>query len=168
MPTSHDVDRGALYVVAVDACMALTPVAKGERGFLSTGVSPSISPPPGSDGRYGLLQAIDTRTGKTLWKARQRAPQTTGVLATAGGVVFAGALDRRYSAYDAGTGEKLWSVGLPEVPNGTPISYSINGKQYIALIAGYGSPSTNTWPGLVPEITLPPVRSSAVFVFALP
>jgi alcohol dehydrogenase (cytochrome c) len=90
------------------------------------------------------------------------------VLATAGGVVFAGALDRRYSAYDAGTGEKLWSVGLPEVPNGTPISYSINGKQYIALIAGYGSPSTNTWPGLVPEITLPPVRSSAVFVFALP
>ena len=115
-----------------------------------------------------MLQAIDTRTGKTLWKARQRAPQTTGVLATAGRVVFAGALDRRYSAYDAGTGEKLWSVGLPEVPNGTPISYSINGKQYIALIAGYGSPSTNTWPGLVPEITLPPVRSSAVFVFALP
>ena len=38
----------------------------------------------------------------------------------------------------------------------------------IALIAGYGSPSTTTWPGLVPEITLPPVRSSAVFVFALP
>jgi len=168
MPTSHDVERGAFYVVAVDACMALTPVAKGERGFLSTGVSPSISPPPGSDGRYGLLQAIDTRTGKTLWKARQRAPQTTGVLATAGGVVFAGALDRRYSAYDAASGEKLWSVGLPEVPNGTPISYSVNGKQYIALIAGYGSPSTNTWPGLVPEITLPSVRSSAVFVFALP
>lgn len=168
MPTSHDVDRGALFVVAVDACMALTPVAKGESGFLSTGVSPSISPPPGSDGRYGLLQAIDTRTGKTLWKARQRAPQTTGVLATAGGLVFAGALDRRYSAYDAATGDKLWSVGLPEVPNGTPISYSVNGKQYVAFIAGYGSPSTNTWPGLVPEITLPPVRSSAVFVFALP
>jgi hypothetical protein len=38
----------------------------------------------------------------------------------------------------------------------------------VALIAGYGSPSTTTWPGLVPEITLPPVRSSAVFVFALP
>jgi alcohol dehydrogenase (cytochrome c) len=168
MPTSHDVERGALYVVAVDACMALTPVAKGERGFLSTGVSPSISPPPGSDGRYGLLQAIDTRTGKTLWKARQRAPQTTGVLATAGGLIFAGALDRRFSAYDADTGDKLWSVGLPEVPNGTPISYSIKGRQYVVFIAGYGSPSTNTWPGLVPEITLPPVRSSAVFVFALP
>ncbi|MEJ0100471.1 MAG: PQQ-binding-like beta-propeller repeat protein [Pseudomonadota bacterium] len=166
MPTSHDVDHGVFYVVAVDACAALTPTKTG--GFLSTGVSPSISPRPDSDGRFGLLQAIDTRTGKTLWKARQRAPQTTGVLATAGGVVFAGALDRRYSAYDATTGEKLWSVGLPEVPNGSPITYSINGKQYLAMIAGYGSPSTTTWPGLVPEITLPPVRSSAVFVFALP
>jgi alcohol dehydrogenase (cytochrome c) len=166
MPTSHDVDRGVFFVVAVDACVALTPVKSG--GFLSTGVQPSISPRPDSDGRYGLLQAIDTRTGKTLWKARQRAPQTTGVLATAGGVVFAGALDRRYSAYDAATGAKLWSVGLPEVPNGTPITYSMNGKQYVAMIAGYGSPSTTTWPGLVPEITLPPVRSSQVFVFALP
>jgi alcohol dehydrogenase (cytochrome c) len=169
MPTSHDVDRGALYVVAVDACMGLVPVPKGQRGgFLSTGVNATIAPRPDSDGRYGLLQAIDTRTGKTLWKARQRAPQTTGVLATAGKVLFAGALDRRYSAYDADTGKQLWSVGLPEVPNGTPITYSVNGRQYVALIAGYGSPSTTTWPGLVPEITLPPVRSSAVFVFALP
>jgi PQQ-dependent dehydrogenase (methanol/ethanol family) len=166
MPTSHDVDHGVFYVVAVDACVTLTPTKSG--GFLSTGVSPSISPRPDSDGRYGLLQAIDTHTGRTLWKARQRAPQTTGVLATAGGVVFAGALDRRYSAYDASTGTKLWSVGLPEVPNGTPITYSVDGKQYVALITGYGSPSTNTWPGLVPEITLPPVRSSSVFVFALP
>jgi alcohol dehydrogenase (cytochrome c) len=169
MPTSHDVGRGVLYIVAVDACMALAPLPEGQPGgFLSTGISASISPRPGSDGRYGLLQAIDTRSGKTLWKARQRAPQTTGVLATAGGVVFAGALDRRYSAYDAASGEKLWSVGLPEVPNGTPITYQVNGRQYVALIAGYGSPSTTTWPGLVPEITLPPVRSSAVFVFALP
>lgn len=169
MPTSHDVDRNVFYVVAVDACMALAPLPAGQRGgFLSTGVSASISPRPDSDGKYGLLQAIDTRTGKTLWKARQRAPQTTGVLATAGGVIFAGALDRRYSAYDAASGEKLWSVGLPEVPNGTPITYSVNGKQYVAMIAGYGSPSTTTWPGLVPEITIPPVRSSAVFVFALP
>jgi alcohol dehydrogenase (cytochrome c) len=170
MPTAHDVERGAFYVVAVDACAALTPVGKGERGFLSTGVNPSISPSPtsASDGRFGLLQAIDTRTGKTLWKTRQRAPQTTGVLATAGGVLFAGALDRRYSAYDAATGAKLWSVGLPDVPNGTPITYAVDGKQYIALIVGYGSPSTVTWPGIVPEITLPPVRSSAVFVFALP
>ncbi|MEO8315719.1 MAG: PQQ-binding-like beta-propeller repeat protein [Pseudomonadota bacterium] len=169
MPTSHDIDRNVFYVVAVDACMALAPLPKGQTGgFLSTGVNASISPRPDSDGKYGVLQAIDTRTGKTLWKARQRAPQTTGVLATAGGVIFAGALDRRYSAYDAATGQKLWSVGLPEVPNGTPITYSMNGKQYVAMIAGYGSPSTTTWPGIVPEITLPPVRSSAVFVFALP
>lgn len=168
MPTAYDDSRSALYVVAVDACMALTPVGEGETGFLSTGVAPSISPPPDSDGRWGLLQAMNVETGETLWTARQRAPQTTGVLATAGGLVFAGALDRRFTAYDSATGETLWSAGLPDVPNGTPISYAVDGKQYIAMVVGYGSPSTNTWPGVVPEITLPSVRSSAVFVFALP
>jgi alcohol dehydrogenase (cytochrome c) len=148
--------------------MALTPVGPGERGFLSTGVAPSISPSPDSDGRYGIVQAINVATGETLWETRQRAPQTTGVLATAGGLVFAGALDRRFTAYDATTGHSLWSAGLPDIPNGTPISYAVDGKQYVAMVVGYGSPSTNTWPGVVPELTVPSVRSSAVFVFALP
>lgn len=168
MPTAYDASQSALFMVAVDACMALTPVGEGERGFLSTGVAPSISPPPAADGRWGLLQAMNVATGETLWAARQRAPQTTGVLATAGGLVFAGALDRRFTAYDSSTGETLWSAGLPEVPNGTPISYEAGGRQYVAMVTGYGSPSTNTWPGVAPEITLPPVRSSQVFVFALP
>jgi alcohol dehydrogenase (cytochrome c) len=148
--------------------MALTPLPEGETGFLSTGVSPSISPPADGDGRYGVLQALNVATGETVWEMRQRAPQTTGVLATGGGLVFAGALDRRFTAYDAATGDALWSAGLPDVPNGTPISYAVDGKQHVAMVVGYGSPSTNTWPGVVPEITLPSVRSSAVFVFALP
>lgn len=168
MPTAYDAAADALYVVAVDACMALTPVGPGERGFLSTGVAPSISPSPDSDGRYGIVQAMNVATGETLWETRQRAPQTTGVLATAGGLVFAGALDRRFTAYDATTGDSLWSAGLPDIPNGTPISYAVDGKQYVAMVVGYGSPSTNTWPGVVPELTVPSVRSSAVFVFALP
>jgi alcohol dehydrogenase (cytochrome c) len=168
MPTAYNAETAALYVVAVDACMALTPVGEGEIGFLTTGVAPSISPPEDGDGRYGILQALDVDSGETLWTMRERAPPTTGVLATAGGVVFVGAIDRKFTAYDAATGEALWSAGLPDVPNGTPISYAVDGRQYVAMVVGYGSPSTNTWPGVVPEITIPPVRSSAVFVFALP
>jgi alcohol dehydrogenase (cytochrome c) len=168
MPTAYDATAGALYVVAVDACMAMTPLPPGETGFLTTNVSLSISPPPDGDGRYGILQALDVATGETLWEDRRRAPPTTGVLATAGGLVFMGALDRRFAAHDAATGAELWSAGLPDVPNGSPISYAVDGKQYVAMVVGYGSPSTNTWPAVVPEVTLPSVRSSAVFVFALP
>jgi hypothetical protein len=62
----------------------------------------------GSDGKYGRVQAISLDTRKTVWMERQRAPQSTGALATAGGVVFAGALDRSLIAYDDMTGKELW------------------------------------------------------------
>jgi glucose dehydrogenase len=52
---------------------------------------------------------------------RQRAPQSSGVLATAGGVVFAGALDRVFAAYDDASGRELWRVRLNDVPNSAPI-----------------------------------------------
>src|SRR5215813_7629107 len=64
------------------------------------------------DGKYGRLEAINIHTRQIAWIARQRAPQTTGVLATAGGVVFAGALDRMFSAYDSATGTLLWKTRL--------------------------------------------------------
>ena len=56
------------------------------------------------------IQAIDLATRETLWTERQRAPQTTGVLATAGGLVFAGSLDRVLTAYDDATGSALFAM----------------------------------------------------------
>ena len=110
----------------------------------------------------------DLETRSTVWTTRQRAPQTTGTLATAGGLVFAGALDRWFSAYDADTGEILWRARLGDVPSAAPISYGVDGRQYIALVVGYGTAQARTFPMLTPEIDLPITRSSAVWVFALP
>jgi alcohol dehydrogenase (cytochrome c) len=98
---------------------------------------------------------------------RQRAPQTSGVLATAGGVVFAGALDRMFSAYDAATGAQLWKTRLNDVPNSSPISYMVNGRQYVALTVGNGGAQAATFPPLVPEIQNPPDRGAALWVFEL-
>jgi alcohol dehydrogenase (cytochrome c) len=103
-----------------------------------------------------------------VWTERQRAPQSTGVLATAGGLVFAGALDRWFSAYDETNGKALWRVRLNDVPNSTPISYSVNGKQYVAVVVGYGGAQVASFPQLTPEITLPVARSSTIWVFELP
>jgi alcohol dehydrogenase (cytochrome c) len=123
---------------------------------------------PGSDGRYGRLQAFDLNTHKTVWTVRERAPMTSGALATAGGVVFAGGLDRWLRAYDTADGTALWSVRLSDIPSSAPITYEVNGKQYIAVVVGYGGAQSATFPALVPEIKLTPTTSSSVFVFELP
>jgi alcohol dehydrogenase (cytochrome c) len=148
--------------------MDLTPVAAGGRGSLSTGVRWSLRPRPNSDGLYGRIQAINLDTRKTVWTSRQRAPMTTGTLATAGGVVFAGALDRTFAAYDETTGARLWQTRLGDVPSNAPISYTVNGRQYVAMVVGNGGAQAATFPVLVPEIRNPPDRGASVWVFALP
>ena len=147
--------------------MYMTPVAEGERGLL-TGVRISLRAREGSDGLYGRIQAINLETRTTVWIDRQRAPTSSGVLATAGGLVFAGYLDRVFAAYDDATGERLWSIRLNEVPNSAPITYAVNGKQYVAVVVGSGGNHTRLFRQLTPEIKTPVNRSSSLWVFELP
>jgi alcohol dehydrogenase (cytochrome c) len=168
VPASINPDTKVLFVPLVESCMDMTPLPQDQRGSLSTGVRWTIRPRLDSDGRYGRIQAIDLTTRNTLWTERQRAPQTTGVLATAGGLVFAGALDRWLTAYDDATGRTLWRAKLSDVPSSAPISYAVGGKQYVAMTVGHGSAHALTFPMLTPEIDLPVVRSATLWVFALP
>ena len=168
IPGAYNPDTKMLFVPAVETCMNMSPVEQGARGFLSTGIRVSVIPRPESDGRYGRLQAINLETRKTVWIERQRAPQTTGVLATASGVLFAGALDRWFTAYNDTDGKTLWRIRLNDVPNSAPITYLANGKQYLAVVVGYGGVQPSTFAGLIPEISLPVARSSAIWVFELP
>jgi len=166
LPDSYNPDTHVLYVSLVEACMDLLPVTG--RGSLSTGVRWALMPRPDSDGKYGRVHAINIQTKKTMWMARQRAPMSTGVLATAGGVVFAGAIDRGFSAYDDATGKELWRTRLNDVPSSAPITYLVNGRQYVALVTGNGGAQANTFPALVPEIRNPPDRGATLWVFELP
>jgi alcohol dehydrogenase (cytochrome c) len=166
--TSYDAESKILYVPMVESCMDLIPAPAGERGNLTSGVNWFIRPRPDSDGKYGRLEAFNLETKKVLWIDRQRAPQSTGVLATAGGVLFAGSLDRVLKAYDDSTGETLWQVRMNDVPSSCPITYSVNGKQYVAVVVGNGGAQTATFPVLVPEIQNPPDHGAAIWVFELP
>jgi len=167
-PTAYDPNSHVVYVPIIEACMDLVPVPEGERGNLSTGVRWTVRPRPESDGQYGRLEAVNLATGETAWIARQRAPQTTGALATAGGLVFAGSLDRRISAYDASTGGRLWATRLSEIPNAPPITFAVDGRQYVAVIVGAGGYVTRAYQVLAPEIENPPDRGASLWVFALP
>lgn len=148
--------------------MDVYPVPGGGRGGLSSGVNWGIRPRPDDDGLYGRLQALDLATREPVWTVRQRAPQTSGVLATAGDLVFAGSFDRYFRAYAASDGDVLWETRLNDVSSSSPISYAVDGKQYVAIVVGEGGFHARSFAPLVPELTSPPNRGAAVWVFALP
>jgi alcohol dehydrogenase (cytochrome c) len=124
---------------------------------------------PASGGNLGEFQALDVRTGKTLWRHRTPSPSNTAALATGGGVVFGGDWDRHMYAYDASTGRILWQTRLPTSAQGFPITYLANGRQYVAMPAGIGGGSWSTLlvPELAPEIRRPN-GGNTLLVFALP
>lgn len=168
LPAAFDAERQVLYVPLNEACMDLFPVPGGGRGGLSSGVNWGIRPRPDSDGKFGRLQAIDLATRENLWIVRQRAPQTSGVLATAGGLVFAASLDRFLRAYDADDGDLLWEARLNDVSSSSPVSYSVDGRQYVAIPVGQGGFHAGSFAPLVPELESPPNRGAAIWVFTLP
>ncbi|MXO58916.1 PQQ-binding-like beta-propeller repeat protein [Altererythrobacter salegens] len=165
-PTSWNPETKTFFVNARDVCTDLTPTSGA--GLLSTGVRAVYAPPPNGDGNYGVLQAIDPQSGKVLWETRRRQTPDMGILTTAGGLLFTGWMDRQFVAYDQKTGKQLWSTGVTGVPNASAITYSIDGKQYVAMVTGVGNPLSFGIPDVIPETQLPPVTSSAVYVFALP
>ncbi len=90
-------------------------------------------------------------------------------MATRGGVIFAGDADRWFRAYDQTDGHVLWKVRLNDVVNAFPVTYSVKGKQYVAVVTGCcGNGRINNMHQLTPEIQVPRPGGAAVWVFALP
>ena len=168
IPGSYDAASGTMFLPLTEFCMDLTPGPEGTVTSLSSGVNWTVRPRADSDGNYGRLQAVSFETGEVLWTYRQRTPWMSGVLATAGGVVFGGDVERYFTAFDTQSGEQLWQVRLSDVPNSPPISYAVDGKQYVALTAGHGGGISVDRTPLIPEVRLPSSSGPVVWVFELP
>ena len=118
---------------------------------------------PGTD-QLGTVQAISPETGELVWKHEQRAA-TTSLVATAGGLVFGGDLNGRFRALDAESGDVLWEVNLGSPITGFPISFAVDGRQYVAVSTG-SSRTLVYFAPLTPELR--PSMGNNLFVFALP
>jgi alcohol dehydrogenase (cytochrome c) len=123
---------------------------------------------PGSDGNMGRLSAYRTADLKPLWSFQQRAPFLTSVISTAGNVAFVGDFDRVFRAVDVTSGKTLWQTRLGTTVQGFPVSFSVDGKQYIAVTTGLGGGSPELKPGtMLTEVHRPP-NGYNLFVFGLP
>jgi len=143
-PAAYSPQTGLLYIPANEnLCGAITgEPAKYRPGELYMGVPLSkleVLPTAAAKEHIGELQAWDPATGKRAWKVDFKSHNWGPVLATGGGLVFAGGTnDRCFRAFDARSGKQLWQQRTNSGVVGMPASYAIDGRQYIAVQSGWG------------------------------
>ena len=123
---------------------------------------------PGTDGNLGKIGAYNVDTMEEVWSHQQRASFHTGTMSTAGDLVFVGDLDRRFKALNARTGKLLWDTRLGTSVQGHPVSFAIDGKQYIAVTSAVGGTSPRTVPDVIATEITYPRWGNALYVFSLP
>lgn len=142
--------------VRSDTAQALTAGGQGGLEIYSLAARHQVTP---GTTNVGTVRAISAETGRTEWLFEQRAG-TMSLVATGGGLVFGGDANGRFRAFDHASGEILWEINLGSSVSGYPISFAVDGKQYIAVNTGSGQVN------LTPELR--PSRGSNLYVFALP
>ncbi|MBX6331519.1 MAG: PQQ-dependent dehydrogenase, methanol/ethanol family [Gemmatimonadaceae bacterium] len=133
-PTAVNPNLGYMYVLGLEQPMHyITHSAPLEKGKLWLGSAFKAIP---GERQYGTFTAIDLNTGKHAWQVETEQPMIGGALATAGNLVFTGEGNGHFNAYDARTGKRLWTFQAGAGCNAPPVTYELDGKQYIAVACG--------------------------------
>ncbi|MBV57616.1 MAG: alcohol dehydrogenase [Gammaproteobacteria bacterium] len=167
--TYHE-PTSALIIPLSQSCLEISarevPLVQGAGG---TAANRRWFEMPGSEGNMGKLAAFDVDSMTELWSYEQRAAFLTGTMSTAGNLVFVGDLDRRFRAFDARNGDILWETRLGTSVQGHPVTFAIDGTQYIAVTTAMGARGVS--PRTVPRVIAPDLRhpsnGNALYVFSL-
>jgi alcohol dehydrogenase (cytochrome c) len=163
-PAAYSPQTRTIFVPSREACTDIR-AAKGERrdGKTNWGIG-DIAWKQG----YGQLVAFDASSGAKKWTVKAPAPFTSGLLATGGNLVFAGTPEGDFKAYDQDTGEELWSFQTGSGIVASPITFALDGKQYIAIASGWGGwTGWAVWGGGVAPHLKDNRKGGTLFVFAL-
>ncbi len=157
---AYSPDSGMMYFPMRNTCSMVTPISNKPTLDSLYAIARKDAPVPGYTGQLGVLQAFSVATGKTTWRVElPNAPLS--LMTTGGGLLFGGDLDGNFRAYDDKTGKVLWEVQLNSPVSGFPVTYSVDGKQYVAVSTGNILAGARGANGSVPPV-------SALYVFALP
>ena len=166
---TYSPDTNAMYMPMNNACMDIAMSVEEAGPSDGYDVRVEVRHLPGGDPETadgGRVQAVSAGTGEALWTYERRAPIYGSLLTTGGNLVFSGDVVRRFRAHDAENGAVLWETILNGPVSGRPMTYSVDGRQYLAIGAG-GLTQGTSFLQLTPELTTPS-GSNTLFVFALP
>jgi PQQ-dependent dehydrogenase (methanol/ethanol family) len=152
-----------MYFPLQNMCQTATTTTDQRDPAKVYGLSMVQQLPLGVD-KVGTVFAISVETGQTTWKHEQRAG-TLSVAATGGGLVFGGDVAGQFRAFDDKTGKVLWETNLGSPVSGFPITFAVDGKQYVAVAVG-SSLVAGSAQRLTPEVKT--TNTPGIFVFALP
>jgi alcohol dehydrogenase (cytochrome c) len=168
-PGAYNPQLGLIYIPSIEGCSSIQTTEQKDRDDQGGTVKPrdrfiggAFMPP--APRLYGALKAVDPVTGETKVNQRLDYANYAGAMATAGNLVFLGHIDGTFSAFDAKTLKELWSFNVGTGINAPPITYAVNGKQYVAVLVGSRQPN-NVIPQ-APELKNT-ATASMLFVFGL-
>ena len=167
-PSAYNPDLHLLYIPSIEGCDYIETVPQKDFADQGGTVNPRERFSGGStriqQRLYGALKAVDPTTGEIKVSLKLAYPNYSGALATAGNLVFIGEPDGTFSAHDAKTLQELWSFNVGTGINAPPVTYAVNGKQYVAVLVG-SRQSQNVIP-FAPELKNTST-ASMLFVFGL-
>ena len=177
-PMAYHPGENLVYIPAFEAAMLYAPEAgwkpDRKRGFnIGFDIGAGDLPPDMGFRREvqgtikGRLIAWDPVNQEAKWTVEHPGPWNGGVLATGGGLVFQGNSGSEFSAYDSSTGNKLWSFAAQTGVVAPPITYTVNGEQYVAVLAGWGGAFAITADGTLIDQMHPVRNISRLLVFKL-
>jgi alcohol dehydrogenase (cytochrome c) len=167
-PSAYNPELGLLYIPSIEGCNYIELIEQQDMVDQGGTIKPRERFTGGAvrtpDRLYGSLKAVDPTTGETKAAQKLIYPNMAGVLATAGNLIFLGHYDGTFAAYDAKTLNEVWSFNVGSPIQAPPVSYSVNGKQYVAILVG-----ARMWPFIVenaPELKNQ-ASASMLYVFSL-